>query len=313
MLRTCTIARAARIIAFVAACSAPRNAAADVTIGGACPGGAVSAQATDGNNAVCISSLWQYPAYQFGSTAAVCNSTNAGIVKYTSTHAYFCNSAAWTQLYEVQSTPSITAPASSGYFVLTATTYDGNVGKVATGADAKCVTELATTSTGWQGYATASSNGQLVEGKVHAFMSGNAASGMNNLMPLTTYYFANAGDATAGGASFTTNASGQGPGDSNDWSGNSYFKGTFDYWSGRGSGTSTLWSTGGNASNRWCSTWNSSSAGATGSLAWFRFDNQQSLGFRFRSMQYATSSDLFRQSVKGNDAGQAKALAFLLS
>ena len=35
---------------------------ADVTIGGACTGAvSVAAQAANGNNAVCISSLWQYP------------------------------------------------------------------------------------------------------------------------------------------------------------------------------------------------------------------------------------------------------------
>jgi hypothetical protein len=90
-------------------------AMADNTIGAACPGGAAGAQSTDGNNTVCIGGVWQYPAYQFGNTAATCNSTNAGIIKYTGNHTYFCNGAAWTQPYEVQSTPVVTAPTGSGY------------------------------------------------------------------------------------------------------------------------------------------------------------------------------------------------------
>ena len=167
----------------------------------------------------------------------------------------------------MQSTPVITAPAGSGYFVLTATTYNGNLGGMA-GANAKCLLELATTSTGWQGHAAASSNGQLVAGKVFAFLVG---AGNNNLAALTTYYFANAGDASAGGASFTTDASGQGPGDSSSWAAANYFSGTYDYWSARGAGSSTLWSTGTNGTGRYCSSWASSSSvviGGIGDAAW---------------------------------------------
>ena len=266
MLRVRTIARAARVLVFVAACSAPHHATADVTIGGACSSGAVSAQSANGNNAVCISSLWQYPAYQFGSTAAACNSTNAGIVKYTSTHTYLCNGSSWTQFYEAQSSPPITAPADSGYFVITATTYDGNLGG-RIGADAKCLTELGTTSTGWQGYADADSRGLLnpVAGKVHVFIAGSGTA--SNLMPLTTYSFANAGDASAGGASFTTNETGQGPGDSNNWAAANYFSGTYYYWQARAGGTATLWSTGVDGTGLYCSGWTSSSSGASGNLA----------------------------------------------
>src|ERR1700691_3011553 len=36
-----------------------------------------------GNNLVCISGTWQYPTYQFGSTTASCNSTNAGAMQWT--------------------------------------------------------------------------------------------------------------------------------------------------------------------------------------------------------------------------------------
>src|SRR5438132_814162 len=72
-------------------------AAGDVTIGGAC---LVSNRGQgpqgDGNNAVCISNIWQYPAYQFGSTAASCNGTNAGMVQYTGGVFQGCNGSNWS-------------------------------------------------------------------------------------------------------------------------------------------------------------------------------------------------------------------------
>jgi len=73
-------------------------------------------------------------------------------------------------------------------------------------ADKLCLREL-TTLTSWQGYSAAKSKGQLVASKVHAFLC-NGGSGCNNLRPETTYYFANAGDSTVGGASFTTDSNG---------------------------------------------------------------------------------------------------------
>src|SRR5262249_52982029 len=60
-------------------------AAANQTIGGACTTGtADSPQSADGNNVVCLSSVWQYPAYQHGDSTASCNATNAGMVRYHS-------------------------------------------------------------------------------------------------------------------------------------------------------------------------------------------------------------------------------------
>ena len=94
----------------------------------------------------------------------------------------------------------------------------------ACGADATCLTELKT-NTGWQGYSTANSNGQLVASQSSCLPV--RYSTCNNLMPLTTYYFANAGNGAAGGASFTTDSSGVGPNDSNDWRAANYFSGTY--------------------------------------------------------------------------------------
>lgn len=121
---------------------------------------------------------------------------------------------------------------STGYFVLSAGTYNGNLGGMS-GADATCLTEL-TTHTGWQGYATANGNGQLVSSKVHAFLcyGTNYADCMINLLPLTTYYFASAGDPAAGGTSFTTDSGMTGPHDNNTWSLSNIFNGSYTYWIG---------------------------------------------------------------------------------
>ena len=62
-------------------------------------------------------------------------------------------------------------------------------------------------------------------------------------MPLTTYAFANAGNAAAGGATFTTDSNGLGLNDSANWSAANYFSATVNYWSRRStSGTTTAWS-----------------------------------------------------------------------
>ena len=134
---------------------------------------------------------------------------------------------------------SVTAPDGSGYFVLSHDTWTGNLGGLA-GADAKCLSDL-TTYTGWMGYATANSNGQLVAAKVHAFLcSRNTV--CDGLMPLTTYYFANAGNASAGGGYFTTDLSGYGPNDFVPWNAVNYFYGLYIYWSAHYQNTSTAWS-----------------------------------------------------------------------
>jgi hypothetical protein len=90
---------------------------------------------------------------------------------------------------------------------MSAGTYSSQLSGFPTGPDAACLSDI-TTNTGWKGYSTANSNGQLVAGKVHAFLCN--AGDCSNLMPLTTYVFANAGNSSAGGASFTTDAYGNG-------------------------------------------------------------------------------------------------------
>jgi hypothetical protein len=98
MLQERSVSRAALVLAACLLWASP--AAADVAIGDACTSStAQSAQAgLGGNNVVCVSSLWQYPAYQFGSTAASCNSTNAGIVQWTGSVFQGCNGSNWGSL-----------------------------------------------------------------------------------------------------------------------------------------------------------------------------------------------------------------------
>jgi hypothetical protein len=170
----------------------------------------------------------------------------------------FCNGTSWMAFGGGNSCSggsgySPTAPSNSGYFVMSGTQWNGNLGDV-TGADALCYTELTSTNTSWKGYSTANSNGQLVASKIHAFICDTTT--CNNLMPLTTYYFAVANSSSAGGASFTTDSNGLGPNDSANWSAANYFSGTYNYWASRLNTSSTAFS-------------NASSGGAPGYCGYY--------------------------------------------
>ena len=194
------------------------------------------------------------PGAASGAGGANCKTATTGAIRYNSTTPAieFCNGTQWTALVRTSTSPAITAPAGSGYFVLSNGTWNDNLRSAAglgsdglTAGDALCLTDL-TTHTGWMGYATANSNGQLVAGKVHAFLCSEHIYGTghcNNLLPLTTYHFANALNSGAGGASFTTDSSGLGPNDSANWSGATYFSGSYTYKSDRSPSTGTVWGT----------------------------------------------------------------------
>ncbi len=47
---------------------------------------------------VCLSSVWQFPAYQFGNSTATCNATNAGIIRWTGAAFQGCNGATWNSV-----------------------------------------------------------------------------------------------------------------------------------------------------------------------------------------------------------------------
>jgi hypothetical protein len=54
-----------------------------------------AAQASGGQNLICTSGTWQYVPYQFGSSAATCNSTKAGMIFWNGTTFEYCNGTTW--------------------------------------------------------------------------------------------------------------------------------------------------------------------------------------------------------------------------
>ena len=216
----------------------------------------------------------------FGGTCSNPTGNEADIRYNLAYHTYqFCNGTNWIPdnagySQELQSAFNPTYPAGSGFFVMSGGTYNGNLGGFS-GANAICLSDL-TTNTGWKGYSTAYSNGQLVSAKVYAFLCDFF--GCNtNLMANTKYFFANAGNGSAGGASFTTDSNGLGPNDPANWSAANYFSGTYNYWSRRATTGPTQWanSQGGGANGgcnlNYSSTTGSESVGNsafTGSNRW---------------------------------------------
>lgn len=108
MLRRHAVTRRLALLAGLAVLPAAAYAA-DPTQGTSCTNpatgpisgstnGASLVAPAGGNNLVCVSGTWQYPAYQFGSTAASCTSTNAGAVQWTGTVFQGCDGTTWNTL-----------------------------------------------------------------------------------------------------------------------------------------------------------------------------------------------------------------------
>lgn len=204
---------------------------------------------------------WTYTANPGGSYT-----TYAAMATFKSGHTpEICDGSAWRTLFQGGS--GVNAPAGSGYFVLSHSTWNGNLGGLV-GADAKCLTELTSTYTNWRGYSTANSNGQLVASKVRAFLCDQSF--CNNLLPLTSYYFAYANDGTAGGAFMTSDSNGIGPNDYNAWAAANYFSGSYDYWVNMAETNAKAW-TGTPSGNIYgtyhhCSSWTDGTSGGTGDI-----------------------------------------------
>jgi hypothetical protein len=139
-------------------------------------------------------------------------------------------------------------------------TWNGNLGGSVAAADAKCLVDL-TTHPGWKGFADANARGILASSNVRAFLCGQAS--CNELAASRTYAFANAGNPVAGGATFTTDGSGRGPGDAADWSDATHFGAPDPYWSDRVYGSSTLWGTDAWSASASCNTTASWDTGAS--------------------------------------------------
>jgi hypothetical protein len=90
----------------------------------------VSGPDATGNNFICDSGTitWKYPAYQFGGSAALCNSsTQAGTIQWTGSALQLCNGTAWGTLgfsnnginlgtSVTAANPQISGDATSGLF-----------------------------------------------------------------------------------------------------------------------------------------------------------------------------------------------------
>lgn len=147
----------------------------------------------------------------------------------------------------------------TGFLVYSATSYNGNLGGLA-GADSLCLTQV--NSNDWMGKSSA---GTLSANRVRAFLCDSTK--CRNLLPLTTYSYAAAGQVGTGGGTFVSSNVSRGPGESaTNWNASTRFGstgGTLYHWSGRLDGASdTLWPTTVSGSN--CTDWTSSSSGVNG-------------------------------------------------
>lgn len=145
--------------------------------------------------------------------------------------------------------------ASKNFFVMTYAAYSGNLGGLS-GANSLCLSDL--TSHDWIGKSEAVLNASTVK----AFLCDSST--CNNLQPNRTYYFASSGMTSIGGASFTTDANGAGPGDSTSWDDSTRFgNALYYYWSNRLPGADpNLWPLTPSSSS--CSNWTISSGGSKG-------------------------------------------------
>ncbi len=174
-------------------------------------------------------------------TGLACDADRTGGIRWSAADLTFemCDGTAWRKVVATASGTSFTPPAGAGYFVMSNGTWDANLGGVS-GANAKCLSNLTTND--WLGKSDAQARGMLTGAKVRAFICSTSA--CQNLIPLTQYVFAVSGNPAVGGGSFTTDASGRGPVDANNWSSADKFGGNYTYWTNRGvSGNNTYWDT----------------------------------------------------------------------
>src|ERR1700722_7592110 len=82
-MKRCRAQRAVILLLLVVNCFLPNGTRAQVAAGGTCSGAAVPAMQASGNKLYCYTSVWTYPAYQFGSAnGATCASGLAGQVRW---------------------------------------------------------------------------------------------------------------------------------------------------------------------------------------------------------------------------------------
>lgn len=191
-----------------------------------------------------------------------CDTSRRGAIRYnaaTDRHEYCDGVSEWKAFLAISGgggDPPV-PPAGAGYFVLSFELWSGNLGGIS-GADAKCLEDLENND--WLNKADAVSRGLLVPSKVKAFLcKDNTSTSCNNVLPAVTYSFAVSGFPAYGGASFMVDETGQGPGNTQNWSGTNYFGMAVTYWMNRHTVSPSLWSIAGAAG-----TGTSSTCGAGG-------------------------------------------------
>lgn len=206
---------------------------------------------------------------QAGPSGGACDGTIEGALQYNSgvKALQFCDGTAWRTIWNENndvSTPAFTA--GNGAFVLTSVKYDGNLGGIS-GANSLCLTDL--TNNSWHGKASLTVDSTSVK----AFLCYGSWNNCQLTQANTTYSFAVSGNASLGGATFTTDASGYGPGNDEVWNDTLHFgTGSKQYWSGyRASSGQTLWTKSNGAGagagyicNGGSGPWTSNSAADTG-------------------------------------------------
>lgn len=171
--------------------------------------------------------------------------------------------------------PPAVSGYTGGYLVLISQqthTYQANFGGLA-GGNAKCLTKL--TNEDWKYKAEAQSRGLLVAGKVRMFNCDTTTCQLTQ--PNTTYKFATNTSVSGGGAgnmyggrTFTTNASGQGPGDTLAWNVAAAFGPDQGQWrSNIKAASDSLWALTPHTSvaANICNNWSSNSSGLTSVVA----------------------------------------------
>ena len=234
-------------------------AGTDTVIGDSCAGFPTGASrlTADGDGAdailICDGSVWRAPSVTVPLDPDPCIPAKHGSLRYNDSlkTLELCHDSDWISFIasgEEGDTP--TAVSGDGYFVITNSTWTGNLAAAAGGdyttaeanasqqiGDKLCLDDL--TANDWMGKSDAQSRSILNSRHVRAFLCSRFS--CNNALPSTTYYFAVSGELASGGASFTTDADGIGPNDGASWAGSTYFNGNKEFWSNRRTNSSTQW------------------------------------------------------------------------
>ncbi len=175
-----------------------------------------------------------------GSTALNCDPSLEGALRWSSLSAAheMCDGYEWMKIRGAAAAGIMSPPTpGTGYFVLRSIPSTARLFSLS-GMNDRCLTEL--TDNDWLNKDDAVARDLLTASKVKGF--GCSTTACNNLQPDTIYTFAVSGQPLLGGASFLTDSSGRGPGNTQNWTGTNYFGMDVSYWTNReDSGDDNYW------------------------------------------------------------------------